>query len=122
MRVAWQIAVAAAWLAGLELLSQWSATTPALCAAAAITVAAGLLVGRAWIILLALGLGVAGGIYTVVDGCDPDEYCDLSPLGYAILWFGGWAVVAGVLAVGVLVRLGISGRRAGGPAVHQLRH
>jgi hypothetical protein len=99
-----RIAVLAAWAGGLVLLATWSDTTPALIAAAAATVAVGAIVGRWWALLVPTVAAVIAIVALLADGRDPGEYWDSDPEDYAYAYFVAWAIVAGLLAVGIAAR------------------
>jgi hypothetical protein len=92
-----RIAIAVGWVAALAALTQWGETTWAIVAAFAVTLAAGALVARWWILLVPAAVALVVAAWTLIDG---DTY-DASPADYAISFVMAGAFVAFVLAAGV---------------------
>lgn len=90
-----------AWLAALAGLAAWSDSTPALIAAAAVTVGAGALVGRWWVLLVPIVAAVLLALWALIDGEDPGERWDSDPVVYAYAFVFAGAITAFLLAVGV---------------------
>lgn len=96
-----RIAVVVGWIAALAVvlfagLSPWFAVP--------VTVLAGALVGRWWVLLVPAVAGVLYGAVLLIDGTDPGERWDSEPTVYAAAIAIAAAAVAFLLAVGVALR------------------
>ena len=96
-----RIAVVVGWIVALVVvlladLSPWFA--------APVTVLAGVLVGRWWVLLVPAGAAVIYGAALLIDGADPGERWDSEPIVYVFAIAFGAAALAFLLAVGVALR------------------
>lgn len=73
MGTAVYVAVCVLWLGGLYLLTTWSETTSATWAAAAITVAAGVAIGRWWVLLVPVVVAVPFLLGSLIGGAEGDS-------------------------------------------------
>jgi hypothetical protein len=102
--------IAGTLLIGFELLEL--STEANVIAFAVLSVAAGALVGRLWLlwvpVVFALTLVLIG---EVVVGCDPDEGCyEEIPAGGLVFLYGAYVLLAdSLLALGLLLRAALSG-------------
>ena len=96
-----RIAVVVGWIAALAVvlfagLSPWIA--------APVTVLAGALVGRWWVLLVPVVAAVLYGAALLIDGNDPGERWDSEPIVYVFAIAFAAAAIAFLLAVGVALR------------------
>jgi hypothetical protein len=96
-----RILVVVAWLAALYGLAAWGESTPALIAAAAVTVIAGALVSRWWVLLVPVVPAVLIALLTVIRGETAGERWDAEPAAYAVMTAVAGVMIAFLLAVGV---------------------
>ena len=78
-------------------------STPALVCACAATVLAGVLVGRWWLLLVPTVPALVIIFGALLSGRDPGERWDAAPADYAVAYLTAWAIIAGLLAIGVAV-------------------
>lgn len=108
-----RIAATVVWIAFMVFVATWDASTPALVVAAVATVALGVLVGRWWVALVPLALGVSVSVMLLLG---ESHELDMPALaGYAALWTLG---ITALVALGVGLDHGVraitggqSGRR-----------
>ena len=96
-----RVAVVVGWVAALATvlfadLSPWFAVP--------VTVLAGALVGRWWVMLVPAIAAVVYGAALLIDGVDPGERWDSEPIVYVFAVGFGAAALAFLLAVGVALR------------------
>jgi hypothetical protein len=102
--VGFRIAIVVGWVAALGALLFWGEAPWAPWAAAAVTIAAGALVGRWWVLLVPVVGAVLYGAVLLIDGADPGERWDSEPIVYVFAIAIAGAAVAFLLAVGVALR------------------
>ena len=96
-----RFAVVGGWIAALAVvlfadLSPWFAVP--------VTVLAGALVGRWWVLLVPVVPAVVLGLYALIDGRDPGDWWDAEPIVVALALAFAAAIFAFLLAVGVSLR------------------
>ena len=104
--IALRLAAIALWVVFMIGMVNWSNTYAAVVGAGVGTVALGLLVGRWWVLLVAVVPGAVVALVVLVS--DPDDYYEGSP--------ADWALVVALLAVAIaaLLALGVAIHRSVG--------
>jgi hypothetical protein len=99
--IALRVGAVALWIVFLIGMVNWSNTHAAVVGAGVGTVALGLLVGRWWVLLVAVVPGAVVALGVLVS--DPDNYYEGSPGSYAAAVAMLAVVIAALLALGVAI-------------------